>query len=123
MTQSTSSLESITAQVFALLAILLAIALSIFTILGIEARDSGLYPHQDFSYLDTLPKVTTTIFFAATAYFTWLSYVQYQRNRGQTVLLLLLLASGLIALGALVRLFAVFTGSQSAAAQRLEIAE
>lgn len=103
------SLESFDTQKLAILAIIFGSFLSYVVLTGTEEQQKGTFPCKDYSYLHQLPKISAIIFVVVTAYFLYLTYLQYQEEPQNKTVMLLLVISALGAAAALLREYVTLT--------------
>lgn len=91
--------QSIDVQIAALMAVIIATALSIMVLQGIKDQQEGRYPCKDYSFIQELPRVSTAITAAVALYFLYLAWLDHKKNPESSTMTWLFVANAL-ALGA-----------------------
>ncbi|ODU58347.1 MAG: hypothetical protein ABT01_00535 [Clostridium sp. SCN 57-10] len=86
-------LLSIETQMLALFGIIVASILGIMTLQGLKEQQSGVCPGKDYGFIDTLPKISTTILLATAVYFVYLAYQNHMARPDNPRLTWLMIAS------------------------------
>lgn|GEM_PF-6361708 len=95
----TSSLESLDAQMAAVVLAIIANIMALMVLQGFKERLTEQCPDKDYGYLTTFPKITTAIFVGLSAYYLYLTWRQKGRRPDNNWITWLVVAN-VLALGA-----------------------
>jgi hypothetical protein len=111
--------ETLNGQLLATGGVLLAGVLTFYVLWGQKEKYEGTKPCKDYSYLDTLPRISVLLLLGTSAYFTYLSYLESEYKK--TAPFYWTLFANLLILAAFgIKTGVVFSASPEAEAEAVE---
>ncbi|MEA5040644.1 MAG: hypothetical protein VB086_12550 [Clostridiaceae bacterium] len=73
--------QTLNSQLLATSGVILAGVLTFYVLLGQKEKYEGTNPCKDYSYIDTLPRVSILLLLGSSAYFAYLAYLESEYKK------------------------------------------